>query len=102
MVIWSTLIFIGGTVLLLLLHVSLYFGGLFVWGYTIYLAYTLSGILAAAISACFPFGAQLFWIYDRWSVTGEFFNFMTNICLAWLAVLGLMILDAYFSSKKIS
>ena len=56
-----------------------------IWGYTIYLAYTLSGVLAAILSAAFPFLAQIYWIYDRWSVTDEFFNLYTIVCLSWLA-----------------
>lgn len=66
--------------------IILQFGGVFLYGYTLYLAYTLSGIIAALISAAFPGIANLYWIYDRWSVTGEFFNFYTNMNILWLAV----------------
>ena len=59
---------------------------MFLYGYTLYLAYTLSGLMAALISAMFPGAANLYWIYDRWSVTGEFLNFYTNMNILWLAV----------------
>jgi len=61
-------------------------GGAMLYGYTLYLAYTLSGLVAAVISAMFPGVANLYWIYDRWSVTGDFLNFYTNMNLLWLAV----------------
>ena len=61
-------------------------GGALLYGYTLYLAYTLSGLMAAVISAMFPGVANLYWIYDRWSVTGDFFNFYTNMNIIWVAV----------------
>ena len=68
--------------LLLILQV----GGALLYGYTLYLAYTLSGLVAALISAMFPGVSNLYWIYDRWLVTGEFLNFYTSMNLLWLAV----------------
>ncbi len=61
-------------------------GGVFLYGYTLYLAYTLSGLVAALVSAAFPGVANLYWIYDRWSVTGDFFNFYTNMNILWVMV----------------
>ena len=53
--------------------------------YTINLAYNLSGLFAAFLSAVLPVGANFYWIYDRWSVTGDFFNFYTQLNLFWIA-----------------
>ena len=52
--------------------------------YTINLAYNLSGLFAAFLSAVLPVGANFYWIYDRWSVTGDFFNFYTQLNLFWI------------------
>ena len=82
--------------------IILQFGGVFLYGYTIYLAYSLSGIFAALISAAFPGISNLYWIYDRWSVTGEFFNFYTNMNILWLVVyiVAAIILGGGFLLKK--
>ena len=66
--------------------IILQIGGVFLYGYTLYLAYTLSGLLAAIVSAGLPGVANLYCIYDRWSVTGEFFNFYTNMNILWVIV----------------
>jgi hypothetical protein len=82
--------------------IILQFGGVFLYGYTIYLAYSLSGIFAALISAALPGISNLYWIYDRWSVTGEFFNFYTNMNILWLVVyiVAAIILGGGFLLKK--
>ena len=56
------------------------------YAYTIYLAYTLSGIIAAFLSAIFPVLSNCYWIYDRWSVTGDILNFYTQLNLIVLAM----------------
>jgi hypothetical protein len=66
--------------------IILQFGGVLLYGYTLYLAYSLSGFFAALASAAFPGIANFYWIYDRWSVTGEFFNFYTNMNILWVFV----------------
>lgn len=66
--------------------IILQIGGIFLYGYTLYLAYTLSGLMAAMVSAALPGLSNLYWIYDRWSVTGEFFNFYTNMNILWVTV----------------
>ena len=67
-------------------YLILQIGGVILYGYTLFLAYTLSGIFAALLSALFPGVSNLYWIYDRWSVTGEFFNFYTNMNILWVVV----------------
>ena len=82
-----------------LVRFILQIGALLLYGYTLYLAYTLSGLVAAVISAMFPGVANLYWIYDRWSVTGDFLNFYTNMNLLWLAVMLVLALGASLSSQ---
>jgi hypothetical protein len=69
-----------------LIVIVLQIGGALLYGYTLYLAYTISGLMAAVVSAMFPGVSNLYWIYDRWSVTGDFLNFYTSMNLLWLAV----------------
>ena len=79
-------------------------GGAALYFYTLYLAYTLSGLMAAFISAMFPGLANMYWIYDRWSVTGDFLNFYTQLNLIWVGVyLGgifLLGMDATLSQRN--
>ena len=81
-------------------------GGVALYGYTLYLAYTLSGIGAVIMSAMFPGISNLYWIYDRWSVTGELLNFYTNLNLLWIAVYIIGIvgfgMSAKLSEKEVS
>lgn len=55
--------------------------------YTIFLAYQLSGLFVAVLTACLPPLSNFYWIYDRWDVTGSFFNFYTQVNLAYVALL---------------
>lgn len=66
--------------------IVLQIGGAALYFYTLYLAYTISGLIAAFISAMLPGLANIYWIYDRWSVTGDFLNFYTQLNLVWLGV----------------
>lgn len=79
-------------------------GGAALYFYTIFLAYTLSGIIAAIVSAMFPGVSNLYWIYERWSVTGEFMNFYTQMNILWLVIYVISILflgvSATLMSKK--
>jgi hypothetical protein len=54
--------------------------------YTAYLAYVLSGGIAAIITMATPGFANLYWIYERWSVTGEFLNYYTKLNILALGV----------------
>lgn len=73
------------TSLIRLYVVILEITGFALYLYTINLAYNLSGLFAAFLSAVLPVGANVYWIYDRWSVTGDFFNFYTQLNLFWIA-----------------
>lgn len=70
-----------------LLILIVQFGGLGLYFYTIYLAYQLSGLLAAIVSSAFPGLANVYWIYDRWDVTGIFLNFYTQVNIAYICAL---------------
>ena len=87
-----------------LIIIILQVGGALLYGYTLYLAYTLSGLIAAVVSAMFPGISNLYWIYERWSVTGELLNFYTNMNLLWLAVYAFAVaglgLGASLSSRR--
>ena len=52
----------------------------------------------------FPGLANMYWIYDRWSVTGDFLNFYTQLNLIWVGVyLGgifLLGMDATLSQRN--
>ena len=79
-------------------------GGAALYFYTLYLAYTLSGMIAAIISAMLPGLANIYWMYDRWSVTGDFLNFYTQLNLLWVGVYigGIVLLgmDASISQRN--
>jgi hypothetical protein len=42
--------------------------------YTILLAYSISGLPAAALSLVFPILSQLYWIYKTWALSGNLIN----------------------------
>jgi len=55
---------------------------------TIYYAY-FSSFWAAVASLIFPFFSQLYWIWQIWSATDVFFNFLMVLCLTWVAIAAL-------------
>lgn len=67
------------------------FGGALLYVYTSWLAFTLSGLLATIISAVLPGIANLYWIFQMWSVTGDLFNFYTVANAVWLGTLAFKI-----------
>ena len=86
--------------LLLILLSLVYLGGAGIYFYTIYLAYILSGLIPAALSAMFPPLSQIYWMYERWSVTGDIYNFYTQICLAYLVAVGILMVGFLFFGEK--
>ena len=50
---------------------------------TVYLAFILSGWLAAGLSALFPIAAQVYWIVDLWRTTGTFWHGLSFVCAAY-------------------
>ena len=60
---------------------------------TLYLAYLSS--FPALLCALFlvPF-AQLYWIWWLWGATGNFFHFLTMMCLVWVALRGIQAVAA--------
>jgi hypothetical protein len=50
---------------------------------TIYMAYMVSGWLAAGLSALFPIAAQVYWIVDLWRTTGTFWHVLNLLCAAY-------------------
>ena len=69
------------TIIASLLYFACGAGASYVHLYTIYLAYIHSGIFAAGFSACFPPISNLYWMYERWLVTGDALNYYTIINL---------------------
>lgn len=67
------------------------FGGALLYFYTLWLAFTLSGLLATIISAVLPGIANLYWIFQMWSVTGDVFNVYTIANAVWLGTLAFKI-----------
>ena len=67
------------------------FGGALLNFYTLLLAFTLSGLLATIISAVLPGIANLYWIFQMWSVTGDVFNVYTIANAVWLGTLAFKI-----------
>jgi hypothetical protein len=57
--------------------------GAAIWGYTVFIAYEIGGLLSAILSGIFPVVSTLYWVYDRYQVTGYFWNeftYVTSIC----------------------
>ena len=64
----------------LLLYVNI--AGLLVYLYTIYYAFTFSGLIAAFLSACLPVVANLYWMYQISKDTGDLFNNFNLACVS--------------------
>ena len=56
--------------------------GLLVYLYTIYYAFTVNGLVAAFLSACLPVVANLYWMYQISTDTGDLFNNYNIACLS--------------------
>lgn len=83
----------GGCLFGGLTSIAIYcFGGLIYIG-TVVIAFRVSGILSAILSAAFPVVSQIYWGIKLWSLSGIFFNFY-NISL--LIFVGLLVV--HFSS----
>jgi hypothetical protein len=63
--------------------------GFGIYIFTLYLAYSTSFISLLG-TLIFPFFSQLFWVWAIWSATGVFFNLLTLLCLAWIALAGVV------------
>jgi hypothetical protein len=66
--------------------------------FTVYLAWTHS-ILQMLLTLIVPVGAQLYWLFHIWYVTGTFLNLLTGLCLIWLVVF-LSALVLYFATRE--
>ena len=64
----------------LLLYVNI--AGLAVYLYTIYYAFSASGLLAAFLSACLPVLANIYWMYFITMETGNWLNIYNLACAA--------------------
>jgi hypothetical protein len=54
--------------------------------FTVIIAYKISGLFAAIVSAGLPVLAQIYWVYKIWSTSGVFFNLYTIAIIAYLAL----------------
>ena len=75
------------------------FSSLGLYLYTIYLAYHLGSFFSAIMSACFPFLANLFWIYKIWDATGVLLSFYTLLCIAYLCIFVIHVLVIFLKEK---
>jgi hypothetical protein len=60
--------------------------GLLVHGLAIYIAWDLSGFLAAFLTLIFPVIGEVYWIYQLWSHTGHFWSILAIGCAAYIGV----------------
>ena len=65
---------------IVMLYVNI--AGLLIYLYTIYYAFTYSGLIAAILSACLPVVANLYWMYEISTDTGDFFNNYNLACVS--------------------
>ena len=65
---------------IIMLYINI--AGLLVYLYTIYYAFTISGLIAAILSACLPVVANLYWMYQISTDTGDLFNNYNIACLS--------------------
>jgi len=70
--------------------VALWLLGLGIYLFTLYLAY-LTSFPALLATMFFPFLSQLYWIWEIWNQTGVLFSLLTQLCLAWLALVALLV-----------
>ena len=70
----------------LMIHIAtltVWISGIALWGYTGFIAYQFGGLVSALLSLMFPILSTLYWAYDRYQVTGYFWNeftYVTSIC----------------------
>jgi hypothetical protein len=69
----------------LICFVILWLLGIGIYLYCLYLAY-LTSFVSLLLTLIFPFFAQIYWIITLSHFTGNFFNNLTILCLAWIAV----------------
>jgi hypothetical protein len=89
---------VSGTISGALAILTYLLGGL-IYLLTLYLAYSTT-FLMLLFCMVFPVMAQLLWLWDMWSITGEFFNYYTLICLAWVILAALTMIAIALSEKK--
>ena len=65
---------------IVMLYVNI--AGLLVYLYTIYYAFTISGVIAGILSACLPVVANLYWMYQISIDTGDFINNYNLACVS--------------------
>ena len=72
------------SILLVLLVPAAWIGGALIHLYTIYIAYTVSGVFAALLSLVFPVISQAYWFFAAWNITGNFINEYSIFLLSYM------------------
>jgi hypothetical protein len=68
--------------------------GIAVHLFTVWIAYTVSGGVAAFVTLLFPVVAEMVWLVLLWSWTGAFWNLLTLACAAYLVSFVALIFSA--------
>jgi hypothetical protein len=68
-------------------------------GYTVWFAYHVSGLGAAAATLFFPPFAEAFWIFDYYHVTGIFWSEIAIGSAAYIAMYGFLMICAVLASS---
>ena len=74
-------------ILYLLLQISS--AGLYL--YTIYYAFSVTGLIAAVLSACLPVISNVYWMYAITMDTGDWMNNYNLACVSVLIIFGLVV-----------
>lgn len=89
----------GGCLFGGLTSIAIYcFGGLIYFG-TIVIAFRVSGILSAILSAAFPIVSQIYWGIKLWSLSGMFFNFYNIALLIFVGLIIVHFVSLFLISK---
>ncbi len=72
-----------------IIHLILGALGLIIHAWTVIIAYSVKGFLAAVITLAFPVLSEIYWGYNIWNTSGVFLNLYT---IALLTYVGLWIL----------
>ena len=85
------------TALLVFLVPATWIGGALIHLYTIYIAYSVSGVFAALLSLVFPVLSQAYWFFAAWNITGDFINEYSVFLLSYLLLF--LITVAVFAAR---